>query len=429
MRSRWLGVVALRLFNPVRKLECALPRVRSIGLKALLLAYIPAFAFLCGVGAGAQQRPGSDSTASYSVQWVAQLTNSNQFTVEVTGLSVATLKELQASERTSAQWQRLLAVYAEQGDLMADIGLPPMLGTYGVQSGALRFDPQFPLDPAIHYRAMFQPGQLPGASGSGGKPVTATFQLPRRGSTPTTVVRQVYPNADVLPENLLKFYVHFSAPMSGGHIYSHIHLRDEAGKEIELPFLEIDEELWNPAMTRLTLFIDPGRIKRGVRPLEEIGPSLEAGKHYTLVLDREWKDAARLPLRETFQKKFQVGPPDRDPPDPAHWKLQPPKSGTTEPLTVVFPEPMDHALALRLMRVVRESGELIDGTTALEDQDRRWMFVPSSQWPRGACRLIVQTTIEDLAGNNIGKAFEVDLVEPVQRRMTNSSVKLPFEVR
>ena len=32
---------------------------------------------------------------------------------------------------------------------------------------------------------------------------------------------------------------------------------------IELPFLEIDEELWDPAMMRLTLFIDPGRIKRG----------------------------------------------------------------------------------------------------------------------------------------------------------------------
>src|SRR5262249_58737339 len=125
----------------------------------------------------------------------------------------------------------------------------------------------------------------------------------------------VYPSADVLPENLLKFYLHFSAPMSRGHSYDHIHLQDEAGKDVKLPFLEIDEELWDPTMTRLTLFIDPGRIKRGVRPLEEIGPALESGKSYTLVIDREWKDAAGNPLRDAFRKTFKVGPTDREPLD------------------------------------------------------------------------------------------------------------------
>ena len=67
--------------------------------------------------------------------------------------------------------------------------------------------------------------------------------------------------------------------MQRGHVYDHIHLLGEAGKPVELPFLELDEELWDPEMTRLTIFIDPGRIKRGVRPLEEIGPALEAGKN------------------------------------------------------------------------------------------------------------------------------------------------------
>jgi len=32
----------------------------------------------------------------------------------------------------------------------------------------------------------------------------------------TTIVAQVYPSATVLPENQLKFYVQFSAPMSRG---------------------------------------------------------------------------------------------------------------------------------------------------------------------------------------------------------------------
>jgi hypothetical protein len=206
-------------------------------------------------------------------------------------------------------------------------------------------------------------------------------------------------------------------------------LRDEAGKQIELPFLEIDEELWDPTMTRLTLFIDPGRIKRGVRPLEDVGPALEAGKSYTLVIGSELKDGSGNPLKETFRKDFKVGPPDRDPPDPSTWKIQAPHTGTREPLAVTFADPMDHALAPRLIGVTGESGERIDGKAELEDQERRWIFTPNSPWRRGAYKLVIQTTLEDLAGNNIGKPFDVDLFEGVQRRLTTSTVEVSFEAR
>jgi hypothetical protein len=42
---------------------------------------------------------------------------------------------------------------------------------------------------------------------------------------------------------------------------------------------------------------------------------------------------------------------------------------------------------------------------------------------------VIQTTIEDLAGNNIGKPFDVDIFENVQPRLAGSTVKLSFEVR
>src|SRR5262249_53983657 len=185
---------------------------------------------------------------------------------------------------TLSQWQRLLSVYAEQPELGTNVDLPRMLGTYRLKGETLRFEPQFSAVPGVRYRAVVDPNQLPGARGTADK-LTAVWELPRQAPSATTVVSHVYPSASMLPENLLKFYLHFSAPMSGGHVYDYIHLRDENGKDVELPFLELDEELWNPAMTRLTLFIDPGRIKRGVRPLEEIGPALQEGKHYTLVIN------------------------------------------------------------------------------------------------------------------------------------------------
>jgi hypothetical protein len=57
-----------------------------------------------------------------------------------------------------------------------------------------------------------------------------------------------------------------------------------------------------PDMTRLTLFIDPGRIKRGVAPLEEIGPALHAGKRYTLEIDSGWHDASGCRCVRVFGK-------------------------------------------------------------------------------------------------------------------------------
>jgi hypothetical protein len=216
--------------------------------------------------------------------------------------------------------------------------------------------------------------------------------------------------------------------MQGGHIYQYIHLRDAAGRPVELPFLEIDEELWNADMTRLTLFIDPGRIKRGVQPLEEIGPALEAGKHYTLEIDAAWHDSAGLPLRESFRKPFRVGPQDREPPTLTSWKIKSPSAGTQEALTLRFPEPMDHALALRVIQVIDAAGQLVDGHITLTEQERSWSFTPRHAWHNGSYQLQVQNTIEDLAGNNIGKAFEVDLFESVQRRFTNQVMNLSFTV-
>ncbi len=379
--------------------------------------------------AAPNDRSGAAPHQPLSVRWLPDPADTNMVAVEVSGLSLTALQKLQAADWSPGQWQKLLSVYAGQEDLKADLGLPSMLGAYRVESGVLRFEPQFPLDPGIQYRAVLRPGLLADQGDPGGEVISAVFQAPGRSSNPTTVVSHVYPSAGVLPENLLKFYIHFSAPMSRGHIYDYIHLRDDTGEMVELPFLEIGEELWDPAMTRLTLFIDPGRIKRGVRPLEEVGPALEAGKRYTLVIDRGWQDATGNPLKQSFEKTFQAGPPDRDPLDSTRWKIQPPKSGTREPLTITFPKPMDHALAQRVIQVVAGSGELVSGGIALADQERRWTFVPARAWRRGSHKLIVQTTLEDLAGNNIGKPFEVDLFEGVQRQLATSIVQLPFEVR
>lgn len=367
--------------------------------------------------------------STISVRWAGN-------SVEVTGLTRRQLAQLRNPKWKLTDWHRLLRVQVESAQApsqamlpgMLPAMLPGMLGTYRVEGNAIRFDPQYPLESGLSYRATFRPAELPGFKGNR-RELTAVVRVPARSLTPTTVVTQVYPTADVLPENLLKFYVHFSAPMSRGHIYDYIRLLEESGKQVELPFLEIDEELWDDSMTRLTIFIDPGRIKRGVLPLEDVGPALETGKRYSLVIDSAWKDGAGRPLKQSFQKPFLVGAPDREPPDPSQWNVQLPASGTQDRLVVLFPEPMDNAVTRRAIHVTDASGGTVAGQVEIGDQERRWSFQPVGPWKRGPHQLVVLTTIEDLAGNNIGKPFDVDVFEGVQRRLTTATVKLPLPIQ
>ncbi len=358
------------------------------------------------------------ATPAWAIRWIADVKTPE---VEATGVAPEILRGLVGFENTAADWAAVLAVFAEQPGGAAT--MPPMAGRWRIVGSNLRFAPQFPLVRGVRYRAELRVGGVVAA--------ISFFQMPADTAVATTVVARVFPSASVLPENQLKFYVHFSAPMSRGGVYGHIRIRDAAGQPIDLPFLELDEELWDLTMTRLTLLIDPGRIKRGVKPLEDIGPVFEAGKKYSLSVDVACIDANGRRLRAGFEKKFGIGAADRMPPDPARWKIRAPAAGTRAPLVVEFDEPLDHALALRMIRVVvRERSEVeTSGEAALADEERRWSFTPAQPWPRGNFDLTVERTIEDLAGNNIGKTFDVDLLEQVDRRDEPRSVAVGFEVK
>jgi len=362
------------------------------------------------------------------VRWVVPEDGPAHAHVEVIGLSPEAIRRLRSDTVDQESWQRLLAVYAGQTELVQDIALPAMLGEYRVEDSGICFVPGYPLEPGVTYRAVFRPAAVPGVPNTTSTPIACSFELPPADRRATTQVTAVYPSGDLLPENLLKFYLHFSGPMQRGGVYRHIHLRNEAGRDVELPFLELDEELWDPPMTRLTLFIDPGRIKRGVKPLEEVGPSLVSGRAYTLVIDQDLLDAQGRPLVRSFERAFRVGPPDRQAPDPARWDLVIPASGTRAPLAVGFGESLDHALALRMIRIADVTGQALAGSATLEEHDGTWHFVPDQPWLPGAYHLHVQTTIEDLAGNNVGKPFEVDLFENVQRSLTAEVVEREFTI-
>jgi hypothetical protein len=345
---------------------------------------------------------------------------------EVRGLTAKQLRALEQRDQDE-KWVELFVVFAGSPKSPAR---PAMLGEYSVNGGVLRFMPRFPLVRGLTYVAVFHPDVLAVSPRENSKPVTRDFLIPADPPAEPAAVVQVYPTRDVLPENQLKFYLHFSTPMSQGDAYRYIHLLSADGTEVEFPFLELGEELWNETGTRLTVFFDPGRIKRGLKPREDVGPTLEEGKSYTLAIDREWPDAAGRPLAAAFRKKLKAGPPDDVQPDPARWTIESPKAGTRDPLVVGFDEPLDHAMLHRVLSVHRgKATAVVAGRIEIDRSETRWQFRPEQPWSADAYRLEVQTVLEDLAGNSIGRPFEVDVFRPVERAIPQERVAVPFAVR
>lgn len=275
----------------------------------------------------------------------------------------------------------------------------PMLGRYEVRGGVLCFTPDYPLLPGRRYRACF------------GETVEI-FAVPLPEALPPAVTR-VYPSAQALPENLLRFYVYFSAPMREEEALQHLRLLDERGEEVPGAFLDPHEELWDPGRTRLTLLLDPGRVKTGLGAHEKLGRALRAGRSYRLLIDSGWRDARGEPSRVAFEKPFQVVAAAVRALEVARWQVEAPTAGSTEPLRLRFPAPLDHALLGLCLRVRRPGGagapaegSEVPGRAEGEGAETGWRFTPAAPWLAGAYSVEVDARLEDVAGNNLRGPFD-----------------------
>jgi hypothetical protein len=195
------------------------------------------------------------------------------------------------------------------------------------------------------------------------------------------------------------------------------------------PFLPLDAEFWNDDRTRYTVFFDPGRQKRGIPVIEAMGRSLTAGKPVTLVVDAEWRDGNGLPLKESYRRTFKVGPADERPLDHSAWQISAPPAGTRAALTVAFPEPLDRGLLLRALGVQGADGRPIAGDITVGGGEVAWSFTPREFWQAGAHNIVALAMLEDLAGNRIGRAFEVDQFDRSDRSAEPERTLIPFTVR
>lgn len=338
-------------------------------------------------------------------------------TIEVQGLR-------NASAIDASAWPALLHVHAS-GD---ESDVPPVAGAYDVTRETVRFRPRFPLVRGLSYQVRFEHAKYLERTGDArvaAPAIETTFILPGARRSPGTVVTAVYPSGDALPENQLKFYVSFSAPMTAGEARKHIHLLDDEGREVPRVFLWLEEELWDRSRRTLTLILDPGRVKRGLRANVEDGAPLHAGRSYRLVIDASLPDGNGTPLRAAFTKAFRVVDADRQTPDPSDWQLSTPSAGTTDPLELRFDEPLDYALLHEMIAIRNAAGTAVPGTMRVREGERVWQFHPAQPWRTSRHFVHVRAEIEDRSGNGVGRLFEVDLREA--QGEARDGVELSFE--
>ena len=286
--------------------------------------------------------------------------------------------------------------------------LQPLAGRFAVNEDSICFIPRFPFLNGMSYSLVVYSGLVGGLAG---ELETWPIQRPSQTGAPTTSVVAIYPTAEAVPVNQLKLYIHFSSPMSEGGATRSVHVRRADNDEpLDDVFLAMEPELWDPERRRLTLLLDPGRIKRGLVPHEEASYPLAEGVPVVVSIDAEFRDAAGQPLRTGMERRYKVEPAVRVRVNPADWRFRYPAAGSLSPLTVEFDRPLDHALLEHSLWVNNAAGAPVAGRGSIGPGERSWRFEPRSPWEEGRYVVDVDPRLEDLAGNSLIRMFDRDLM-------------------
>ncbi|MFN3649399.1 MAG: hypothetical protein ACK47B_07430 [Armatimonadota bacterium] len=365
---------------------------RASAAPGLLLAA----ALAAGVAGGCTR--GVAAPADLALSVTPETTRAGRVVVRLTG-GAALLRHHLGDRPEPARRDEVfyLTVETDQGPAL------PLLARLGWSGRDAVLEPQAPLTLGLTYRAVFDGPRL--------DPKLPRFSesytpRPEDGETvPPPRVTAIYPSQAVVPANLLKFYLHFSRPMSEGRLLEHARLLDAAGREVPMAFRGV--ELWADEHRRATLWIQPGRTKRSLGFSETDGPVLRPGQEYVLEVRPGLRDQGGRVLAQPFRHRFRTAGFDRRQPRVEEWQLTAPAAGTREPLVVRLPEPLDHALAVSSLQVLRRDDRLDRGGEVTADPEVRTLrFTPAMPWQAGDYELQADGVLEDLAGNSLHRLFE-----------------------
>ena len=201
------------------------------------------------------------------------------------------------------------------------------------------------------------------------------------------------PKAETIPANTLRMYFTFDHPARGLVHQSEVTLVGPDGSEIKDAFMNFGQELWSPDGKRLTVFFDPGKIKRNVEAQGDTASPLKEGKSYQIKL-------------ANYVHSFQAGPPVRERLNPRLWKVVEPSSHCGW-LEIRFDRLMDAALLLDQIEVIEaDSGIRISTTKQIQGGGAGLILRPKVKWRVGRYAIVASPILEDVSGNRIGESLD-----------------------
>ena len=291
----------------------------------------------------------------------------------------------------------------------------PIAGHYEKDGGVVRFMPVFEFVEGQDYVVRVDQSSHN----------LTEFRISPKTSPEPTQVTRIYPSGDLLPENVLRFYIHFSKPMKPHIAADYIKLVDASGSVDDAAFMRFKQELWSEDRKRLTLLMDPGRIKRNVSTNLRLGPALRKDQNYTLVIEEGWPAANGEQKLLAYKKPFLISEALRELPSIDKWDIEAPEFGTKGALEIRFDRPFDHQLLQTDIKVVSEVGVNIPGEVIVEDHETTLRFLPKDDWADKRVFIVVDSELEDVAGNNFRDLLDHKIeIGTKQIRSTSVAVDL-----
>ena len=201
-------------------------------------------------------------------------------------------------------------------------------------------------------------------------------------------------------------HIQFNKPVSRVRILDHIFIADNSGNKMDRVILDLENAILSDQDRLLTIWIEPGRQKRGLQPNEILGPPFIAGRTYQLHVMGSLRDKEGVLMQDEWMSSFSISEPDRKSPDVTMWQLSLPVFGIRESLTLITDESMDYVSFSQLTFIKDQNGEKVAGQISLDNEEQSLIFNPNLPWKKENYTIHLDAAIEDPSGNNLIRLFD-----------------------
>ena len=152
------------------------------------------------------------------------------------------------------------------------------------------------------------------------------------------------------------------------------------------------------------------------------------GNHYTLVVSERWPDELGAGLIQAYTKHFVATKRDMTSPDIKSWTLKTPPKGTNQVLEIYVKEALDYVLLQNTIRIIDARGKTVNGAIQVNNKEQVVQFVPAVPWLTGVYKVLVESRLEDLAGNNLNRLFDRDITDTRTKPSQQTVFELNYRI-